>query len=82
MPEDMTLGWGSAGAGRHGGPKWVRGRLSCRCVFDKVSLIPNGGGWVPVGSPVFKTGGGPLNGPRWVRLPSIPAYSLAGRRVG
>ena len=32
-----------------------------------------GGGWVPVGSPVFKTGGGSRCGPRWVRLPSTPA---------
>jgi membrane-associated protease RseP (regulator of RpoE activity) len=32
-----------------------------------------GGGWVPVGSPVFKTGGGSFSGPRWVRLPSTPA---------
>jgi hypothetical protein len=32
-----------------------------------------GGGWVLVGSPVFKTGGGSRSGPRWVRLPSTPA---------
>jgi hypothetical protein len=32
-----------------------------------------GNGRAPVGFPVFKTGGGLLCRPRWVRLPSIPA---------
>lgn len=40
-----------------------------------------GGGWVPVGSPVFKTGGGSHSGPRWVRLPSTPALRLTKRVV-
>ena len=34
-----------------------------------------GGGWVPVDSAVFKTVGGSLSEPRWVRLPSTPASS-------
>src|SRR3972149_135691 len=38
-------------------------------------ILPQpGGGWAPVGSPVFKTGGGSFGGPRWVRLPSTPAF--------
>jgi hypothetical protein len=35
-----------------------------------------GSGRVPVGSPVFKTGGGPRCGPQWVRPPSTPACDL------
>src|SRR4030066_193478 len=36
-------------------------------------ILPQpGGGWAPVGSPVFKTGGGSFGGPRGVRLPSPP----------
>ena len=38
------------------------------------SILARGSGWVPVGSPVFKTGGGPFYGPRWVRPPSTPAF--------
>jgi len=54
--------------------------LSC-CLSSlyNISTIdyPNGGdGWAPVGSPVFKIGGGLLCRPRWVRLPSIPAFSF------
>ena len=42
-------------------------------------ILTCGDGWVPVGSPVFKIGGGLLCRPRWVRLPSIPAYFVSWR---
>ncbi len=44
-------------------------------IYGIISFV-NGSGWVPVGSPVFKIGGGSRCGPQWVRLPSTPALIL------
>jgi hypothetical protein len=59
--------------------RWDTPAFACSLDSSMAMRYPNklhGGGWVPVGSPVFKTGGGSYNGPRWVRLPSTPALLL------
>jgi hypothetical protein len=47
--------------------------LSTRRYHLRYNRFDSGSGWAPVGSPVFKIGGGSRCGPRWVRLPSTPA---------
>src|SRR5690606_7150772 len=42
---------------------------------DVCATTTRGGGSVPVGRAVFKTVGGLRSKPRWVRLPSIPAFT-------
>ncbi len=64
----MIRGRRAAGTRRPTGAGHARATIRC------------GSGGVPVGPPVFKTGGATLDVTRWVRLPCAPAKSSASGR--